>query len=82
MRRQGEWRAGHIDRAVLSPLDELKSQLDSLDRAAPLAVHCKSGYRSLIACQPVGGQWLPNVMNVLGGFDAWAGAGLPAVKGG
>jgi glyoxylase-like metal-dependent hydrolase (beta-lactamase superfamily II)/rhodanese-related sulfurtransferase len=80
VRRQGEWRAGHIERASLSPLDELKSHLDSLDRAAPLAVHCKSGYRSLIASSLLEANGFTNVMNVLGGYDAWAGAGLPVVK--
>ena len=80
VRRQGEWRAGHIDRAALTPLDDLKSHLDSLDRAAPLAVHCKSGYRSLIASSLLEANGFANVMNVLGGFDAWAGAGLPVRK--
>ena len=32
------------------PLNALHASLPSLDPAAPLAVHCKGGYRSTIAC--------------------------------
>lgn len=80
VRRQNEWQGGHIERAVLSPLDQLRSNLASLDPAQPLAVHCKGGYRSLIACSLLEANGFQNVINVLGGFDAWAGAGLPVVK--
>ena len=45
-----------------------------------MAVHCKSGYRSMIACgllQRAG----YNVVNVIGGFDAWEQAQLPVMSG-
>ena len=78
VRRQGEWDAGHIDGADWYPLDRFKTALPQMKSSAPTAVHCKSGYRSMIAAsllQRAG----HDVINVIGGFDAWDQAKLPAV---
>ena len=80
VRRQGEWDAGHIEGADFYPLDRFKAALPSLDDAAPIAVHCKGGYRSMIAAsllQRAG----HNVINVIGGFDAWEKEKLPVASG-
>lgn len=77
VRREGEWKAGHIDGAEWFPLDNLNKTLPSTDRDTPIAVHCKSGYRSAIACSLLQRAGFTNVSNVLGGFDAWQGANLP-----
>ncbi len=52
VRRQGEWDAGHIEGADFYPLDKFKAALPTLNGSEPIAVHCKGGYRSMIACQP------------------------------
>jgi len=77
VRREGEWKAGHIDGAEWFPLDNLNKSLPSTDRNTPIAVHCKSGYRSAIACSLLQRAGFTNVSNVLGGFDAWQAANLP-----
>jgi hydroxyacylglutathione hydrolase len=77
VRREGEWKAGHIDGAEWFPLDNLNKSLPSTDRDTPIAVHCKSGYRSAIACSLLQRAGFTNVSNVLGGFDAWQAANLP-----
>ncbi len=77
VRQPAEWSAGHIEGAILHPLGRLNKSLSELDRAKTLAVHCKSGYRSMIACSILQANGFERVINVLGGFDAWAGAGLP-----
>jgi hydroxyacylglutathione hydrolase len=77
VRREGEWKAGHIDGAEWFPLDNLNKSLPSTDRDTPIAVHCKSGYRSAIACSLFQRAGFTNVSNVLGGFDAWQAANLP-----
>jgi rhodanese-related sulfurtransferase len=51
--------------------------LPALDDAHPVAVHCKSGYRSMIACSLLERAGHRNLINVAGGFDAWHDAGLP-----
>jgi rhodanese-related sulfurtransferase len=50
-----------------------------LDHDRPIAVHCKGGYRSAIAASLIQRAGFENVMNVIGGFDAWRACGLPAV---
>ncbi len=80
VRRQGEWDAGHIEGAGFYPLDRFKAALPSLQKGAPVAVHCKGGYRSMIAAsllQRAG----HNVINVIGGFDAWEKEKLPVASG-
>jgi hydroxyacylglutathione hydrolase len=101
VRREAEWRAGHIADAVHIPLDNLSlvktnetnvetgvsPVLSSEERIPvalaqlrgdhPVAVHCQGGYRSSIACGLLERFGFHNVMNVIGGFDAWQSAKLP-----
>jgi hydroxyacylglutathione hydrolase len=79
VRREGEWQAGHIADVPCCALDSFAQRLPAIDRERPVAVHCKSGYRSLIACSLLERAGHRNVINVAGGFDAWHGAGLPEV---
>src|SRR5450432_2572453 len=81
VRREPEWDAGHIEDANWWPLDNFKVSPPELDQDAPLAVHCKSGYRSMIACSLLQRAGFRNVVNLSGGFDAWQGATLPVVSG-
>jgi rhodanese-related sulfurtransferase len=79
VRREGEWKAGHIEATTWSPLDTLNHNLPTLDPDRRIAVHCKSGYRSAIACSVLQRAGFRNVVNVIGGFDAWQAAHLPFV---
>jgi len=79
VRREPEWQAGHIEEAVWWPLDKFNLGLPPADKDVPLAVHCKSGYRSMIACSLLQGAGF-NVINVSGGFDAWQQAKLPVAS--
>ena len=76
VRRQGEWDAGHIAGADWYPLDRFKAALPPLESNATVAVHCKGGYRSIIACSLLQRAGY-NVINLIGGFDAWEKAQLP-----
>jgi glyoxylase-like metal-dependent hydrolase (beta-lactamase superfamily II)/rhodanese-related sulfurtransferase len=77
VRREGEWNAGHVDGASWHALDQFKRSLPELSSDQPVAVHCKGGYRSMIACSFLQRAGHRNVVNVIGGFDAWEKAGLP-----
>jgi len=79
VRRQPEWDAGHLESATWWPLDNFKVAPPEIDRDAPLAVHCKSGYRSIIASSLLERAGFHHVLNVVGGFDAWQQAKLPVV---
>ena len=58
-------------------LDRFKAALPEIEQNAPIAVHCKSGYRSAIACSLLQRAGHNNIINVIGGFDAWQQAQLP-----
>jgi hydroxyacylglutathione hydrolase len=80
VRREPEWQAGHIEDAAWWPLDNFKVAAPEIDRDAPIAVHCKSGYRSMIACSLLQRAGFSSVTNVVGGFDAWLLARLPVER--
>jgi glyoxylase-like metal-dependent hydrolase (beta-lactamase superfamily II)/rhodanese-related sulfurtransferase len=81
VRREPERNAGHVEGSGWWSLDRFKSELPTLDKNRKIAVHCKSGYRSMVACSLLQRAGYENVINVSGGFDAWEKAGAPVVKG-
>jgi rhodanese-related sulfurtransferase len=80
VRRESEWQAGHIPDVRCTPLDTFAHGLPAIDGSHPVAVHCKSGYRSIIACSLLERAGYRNVIDVAGGFDAWNGASLRVVS--
>jgi len=80
VRRSPEWDAAHIENAIWWPLDNFKVSPPEMDRNVPIAVHCKSGYRSMIASSLLQRAGFRRVTNVIGGFDAWQQAKLPSVS--
>jgi len=81
VRREPEWEAGHIENAIWWPLDNFKVSPPEIDHNVPLAVHCKSGYRSMIASSLLQRAGFRHVIDARGGFDAWGQAKLPVVSG-
>ncbi len=81
VRRESEWEAGHIKDATWWPLDNFKVSPPEIDRSVPVAVHCKGGYRSIIACSLLRRAGFENVADVIGGFDAWQQAQLEVTAG-
>jgi hydroxyacylglutathione hydrolase len=79
VRRSAEWQAGHVEHALHRPLDHLPSTVIDLDKSKPVAVYCKGGYRSAIAASLLQRAGFGQVMNVIGGFDAWSACHLPIV---
>jgi len=77
VRQPGEWEQGHIAGAMLKPLPKLTAMLEDLDRECPIAVHCKSGYRSSIGTSLLKRAGFRDVLNMIGGIDAWKACGLP-----
>ncbi|HSY64135.1 MAG TPA: rhodanese-like domain-containing protein [Terriglobales bacterium] len=77
VRREPEWNSAHIEGAAWWPLDNFKISAPEIDGGRPVAVHCKGGYRSMIACSLLQRAGFRNVTNVIGGFDAWQEAEFP-----
>ena len=79
VRREPEWEAGHIEGATWAPLDGFRRGLPELDKQSRIAVHCKGGYRSALACSLLMRAGFENVIDVAGGYDAWLEEEKPAV---
>ncbi|HTX77087.1 MAG TPA: MBL fold metallo-hydrolase [Terracidiphilus sp.] len=79
VRESAERDSGSIEGSQWIPLGRLVSSADELDRGKLLVVHCKGGYRSSIATSLLQRAGFREVANLIGGFDAWTAAGLPAV---
>jgi hydroxyacylglutathione hydrolase len=71
VRRETEWSGGHLPDAQLWPLDKFNGQLPAFRKTTPIVVHCKGGYRSMIACSLLERAGFMEVVNLAGGYDAW-----------
>ncbi|WP_327382131.1 rhodanese-like domain-containing protein [Streptomyces sp. NBC_01207] len=80
VREQPEWNAGHAPGAVHVPLSRLVTGtgLPATAQGRPLLVICRSGHRSQQAARLLAGRGAEAV-DVKGGMQAWASAGLPVV---
>jgi glyoxylase-like metal-dependent hydrolase (beta-lactamase superfamily II)/rhodanese-related sulfurtransferase len=80
VRRESEWEGAHVESATWWPLDNFRVSPPEIDHDAPIAVHCKGGYRSMIASSLLQRAGFRHVINVIGGLDAWQQANLPTVS--
>lgn len=81
VRNPGEAAAGTIEQAHVIPLPVLVDRLGELDRHRPVVVHCAGGYRSSIAASTLVRAGFEDVSDLLGGYGAWSGAGMPTAPG-
>jgi len=77
VRNPGEVRLGVIPGSVHVPLPRLLDRVAGLDHARPTVVVCASGFRSSIGASVLASTGFADVSDLLGGFEAWANAGLP-----
>ncbi|MBT7610445.1 MAG: rhodanese-like domain-containing protein [Bacteriovoracaceae bacterium] len=70
-REQNEWDDGHIPQAQLLPLSEFQSRFSELKEDATIILQCRSGKRSLSACQILLENDYENMTNLEGGILAW-----------
>jgi glyoxylase-like metal-dependent hydrolase (beta-lactamase superfamily II)/rhodanese-related sulfurtransferase len=77
VRNEGEARvSGIVPGGRVVPLPRLLDRLGELDPAAPTVVHCAGGYRSSVAASLLRTAGFADVSDLVGGFGAWAAAGL------
>ena len=67
--------------AALLPTSSFVARLDELPAGRPLLVICHSGNRSAAVVGYLARTGRTDAVNVIGGMDAWARAGLPVRRG-
>ena len=75
VRTEAEYDAGHIPAALLIPLTELPDRIAEIPADKPVLLVCRSGNRSSQSYQYLREQGFTNIHNLLGGMNAWGGAG-------
>ncbi|NGP08174.1 rhodanese-like domain-containing protein, partial [Rhodococcus sp. 14C212] len=78
IRNPGEREFGTIPGAVPIPLAQLRARLGQVPTGKPIVVHCAGGWRSSVAASLLRAQGFENVSDLLGGYNAWAEAHVPA----
>jgi len=71
VRKPNEFAEGHVSGAVNIPLNEMTDpgSMANFDEEDNLYVHCKGGYRSVIASSLLKRQGIHNIRNVTGGWN-------------
>ncbi|MFL1896205.1 rhodanese-like domain-containing protein [Aquimarina sp. 2-A2] len=76
VRKDGEFTAEHVDKAVHTPLDFINEHLGEFPENKNFYVHCAGGYRSVIAASILKSRGIHNLIDVAGGFKAIKEAGV------
>jgi len=71
VRTKREFGMGHIDGAFNISVDELRGNLDKLDRNSKIVVHCRTSYRSYLAYLILKNSGFKNVWNLNGSYLSW-----------
>ena len=79
VRTRGEFASGHVEGALHVPLEELEARAAELPADRPLALVCRSGYRSSLASSLLERAGRPAAVDLIGGMEAWKASGLPTV---
>jgi len=78
VRTQDEYNEGHLDKALLIPVDELEGRIDELDKNNPIIVYCRSGARSNRAANILIENGFSEVYD-MGGILDWQEEGFPII---
>jgi rhodanese-related sulfurtransferase len=74
VRQPEEFAQGHIQGAVLMPLDSLPNSYKQIPKGVTLVVYCRSGHRSAQAVLFLLAQGYAKAVSLSGGYTAWVGA--------
>ena len=69
VRSQSENNSNSIKKSLNIPLVNLKDKIQCINNNDKLYIHCKGGYRSMIACSILKSKSITNIVNIKGGFD-------------
>ena len=77
VRKPGEFEVHHIKGAISFPLDFINHHLEDLNKEQPYFVHCRSGFRSMIAISILHRVGYKHLTNIDGGMLALEKTKLP-----
>lgn len=80
VREPDEYEEARVPGGVLVPLATVPANVARFRDDAPAYVICRSGARSMQACEFLAGQGV-EAINVVGGTIAWAASGRPVDRG-
>ncbi|MEM9929659.1 MAG: rhodanese-like domain-containing protein, partial [Bacteroidota bacterium] len=70
VRRPTEFLAQHLHGATNYPLDYINRNMNRLDRTQTYYIHCRSGYRSMVAASILRARGFQNLADIAGGWIA------------
>lgn len=79
VRQDAEWAGGHLPGALHVLAPDLPAIVDRLDRDAPIAVHCATGYRAALGVSLLLQRGFADVLHVVDGVESWSALGHPLV---
>ena len=77
VRAPWEYEQVRVPGAIHIPLPDVRSRLGEVRDDRPVAFLCRSGHRSAVAARRAAKE-RTDVLNVVGGMNAWLAAGLPS----
>lgn len=77
VRKESEYKAEHVVDAHLTPLDYLNDHLAEFPEKETFYIHCRSGYRSMVAASILKSRGIHNLVDVSGGFEDIKKEGVP-----
>ena len=80
VRKESEYKAEHVVDAHLTPLDYLNDHLAEFPEKETFYIHCRSGYRSMVAASILKSRGIHNLVDVSGGFEDIKKEGVPVTN--
>ena len=78
VRTQDEYNEGHLDKALLIPVDYMEKVVDELPKEKPIIVYCRSGGRSRKAAEILVENGFSKIYD-MGGILGWQEEGFPVI---
>ncbi|MGH8638047.1 MAG: rhodanese-like domain-containing protein [Burkholderiales bacterium] len=75
VRSDREWRSAHVPGALHIPLHALEARVSEIPRGRVVATMCEGGFRSSLAASLLERHGMANLVNVVGGMNAWRALG-------
>jgi rhodanese-related sulfurtransferase len=80
VRTVSEYEDGHIEGAILIPVQEIENRLDELSTKDEILVYCRTGNRSSTAIDIMLADGFTKIYHMNRGITAWIDAGYPVVS--